>query len=523
MPTVRRVAILCINPWEAEEEPRPYSYGAWRILASLRADPQLADVEIRCWEGQGWTVERWVEELAAFRPELIAASLYIWSIPVLAPALARYRRVDPTVFIVGGGSSARPVMFAQPPFDKLAPAFDALAPGDGEGVMRELCRDPARAAAIPGLLIREDGGWRSTGPRPTLLDEVISPLQMGLAPDNRSALLQTFLGCPMGCSFCAWGAERESPALSVAWLTDELAAIRDAKIPSIFSVDAGMNLNRAALRNLLAADAATDGLSGRRLTCQVYPSWYGPDLEAVLERVQPDTTIGLQSADAAFLKELGRPSNPSSFERVLERVRARGKVTTELILGLPGDTPEGFARTLRYALALGVRIRVYYCLVLPDALMSRGGWADRLRWDPISLELRSGPGWPAEVLEGWCAELDDIAAQRGGYATSQWPHPAPRGAPPPGELGAMPGARLWVLPGEQRPARDLSGATDALVAALLRHTAGAWRLVSLQPERARYRITLEGPAGERVLHSDGALGEPAVDAALREAAPAFGS
>lgn len=520
MPTVRRVAILCLNPWEAELEPRPYSYGAWRILASLRADPRLADVDIRCWEGQGWTVERWVEELASFQPDLIAASLYIWSIPVLAPAISRYKRIDPSLFVVAGGSSARPVMFAHPPFDALAPAFDALAPGDGEGVMRELCRDPSRAGEIPGLLVRDGDSWRSTGARPTRLDEVISPLQMDLAPDDRSALLQTFLGCPMGCSFCAWGEERESPALSVEWLSAELSAIRAKNIPSIFSVDAGMNLNRAALRNLLAADAATDGLAGRRLTCQVYPSWYGPDLEAVLERVEPDTTIGLQSADTQFLKELGRPSSRASFERVLDRVRARGKVTAELILGLPGDTPEGFARTLRYALDLGVRIRVYYCLVLPDALMSRGGWAERLTWDPISLELRSGPGWSPKILEAWCAQLDDVAEERGGYATSQWPYPAPRGAPPPGELGSMPGARLWVLPGERR-VPNVAGATDALVAALLRHTEGAWRLVELRPEQARYRITLEGPGGQRVLHSDGNSGESTVDAAIREAASAL--
>lgn len=486
-----KIAVLAVNPWTSQIEPWSYSYGAWRVLAAVR---DLG--EARLFESLG-SEEAWLAALEDFDPDIVGASLYVWSLPILAPALARWKK--PGKIVVGGGPSAHPAMFDRPPFDRFAGAFDALTTADGERIFREVCLRGS-VAGVAGLSPQQ-GGRFSPGPpaAPLRPEEVVSPLQAGLVPFDRTAMLQTFLGCPMGCAFCAWGDSRESPALRRDWLAAELGAIRGLDIPSVLSVDAGINLNRAALRSLLEVDDALGALAGRRFYCQLYPSWYGDEVEALLTRTQADVTIGLQSIDAGYLGKIGRPARMDAFERVLARVMRFADPTVEVILGLPDDHPAGFEATLRYALGLGVRIRAYFCLVLPQALMTRGNYRDRLRWDPVSLELREGPGWSEAALDEAAAALDRLVVERGGYGTRQWPSPSTgpllRAE---GRLGQDNGARLWTIPARRPVGRRDPAAIEGRIDALrdLLRPAGL-RLVSLQPEVAGWRIVLDDGGGPR--------------------------
>jgi hypothetical protein len=72
----------------------------------------------------------------------------------------------------------------------------------------------------------------------------------------------------------------------------------------------------------------------------------------------------------------------------------------QIIFGLPTDTWDGFLETLNYALSLPVTVRVYHCLVLPDALLTRGKAEWQMRFDPHTLSMRSCVGWSeSDLLE----------------------------------------------------------------------------------------------------------------------------
>ena len=73
---------------------------------------------------------------------------------------------------------------------------------------------------------------------------------------------------------------------------------------------------------------------------------------------------------------------------------------------MPGDTPEGFRRTLDYALSLPAAVRAYHCLVLPDALMTRGLPDWDMRFDPRNLAMTSCLGWSEDAIAGMRDELD---------------------------------------------------------------------------------------------------------------------
>jgi hypothetical protein len=92
----------------------------------------------------------------------------------------------------------------------------------------------------------------------------------------------------------------------------------------------------------------------------------------------------------------------------------------QIIFGLPGDTPDGFRRTLDYALSLPAAVRAYHCLVLPDALMTRGlpGWD--MVYDPRSLAMTSCLGWSARDLVGMRNELSQRTRAVGGKVGGFW-------------------------------------------------------------------------------------------------------
>ncbi len=136
--------------------------------------------------------------------------------------------------------------------------------------------------------------------------------------------------------------------------------------------------------------------------------------------------VGLQSFDNTVLANVERKYDEARFEDTL---RALGEVSTiavEVIVGLPGDTPENFRRNFERARRLPCALRVYHCVVLPSALMVRSPPEHRLDYDPVSLKMRSCLGWSTEALAREADFLTDQAVKSGGRAGQFfWVFPPP--------------------------------------------------------------------------------------------------
>jgi hypothetical protein len=130
--------------------------------------------------------------------------------------------------------------------------------------------------------------------------------------------------------------------------------------------------------------------------------------------------VGMQSMDQAVLKLHQRPSDSPRFEHAVRQLAAVTTIELQIIFGLPGDTPEGFRRTLDYARSLPANVRAYHCLVLPDALMTRGLPDFDMVFDPRDLSMISCLGWSAEALTAMRAELDGRARAVGGKVGRFW-------------------------------------------------------------------------------------------------------
>jgi radical SAM superfamily enzyme YgiQ (UPF0313 family) len=434
--TGRRVALLARYPDHDPAMPqRIPNLGLRMVEATLRA-ARLPGLQVRVWdlEPAGLDAESVAREVAAFDPDVVGCSVYLWSFPFFLRVVELLKFDDPERLVVFGGPSARPVMLDMPPHDVCARAVDLLVINEGEETFRDVValsdRSIAELTKLPGVAFRRDGRWHETAARPLGdLNLLPSPYDMRLVPPGGLGIMQTYRGCPFTCSFCEWGT-LESPkrVRDVNSIATEFNSMARLGLGAALLADAGLNLNNGAFQNLRAAAENTGFLSGRGLICEVYPATVRPDHLAFLRAVgNPYVGVGLQSFDTAVLAGVERKYDEARFEKTLQSLTEVAHVAVEVIMGLPGDNPESFRRNYERARKLPCALRVYHCVVLPSALMVRSPPAHALDYDPVSLKMRSCLGWSRSALAGEADFLTQETARCGGQAGEFfWIFPPPR-------------------------------------------------------------------------------------------------
>lgn len=429
--SARRIALVCMTPASDANEHGDMelpSYGVRRILAALMADPALADPQVALIDVERPDADAYVQAIEEFEPDLVGMSIYVWSTPCLVEVARRLKAKRPDLPIVFGGPSARTALFDLRPYAPALRYLDAVVSSEGEETFRDIARLPqlSRQAleSVPGLELPLPLGWWRTAARAPVaeLDRIASPYQTGVMERGTVAYLETYRGCPFSCAFCEWGADNGSKAVfSADYLARELEAFARHRASAVFLVDAGLNLNHKAFRNLREAASRVDYLKNVGFWSELYPSLVREEHLAFLSSVKAGYLgIGLQSTDPAVLKDLDRPFDQRRLETVVRQVSAVANAELQVIFGLPGDSPAGFRRTLETARALPVSVRAYGCLVLPDALMTRAKPEWNVRYDPVSLRMTSCKGWSEADLAQIRDWISAEARAAGGKAGEYW-------------------------------------------------------------------------------------------------------
>ena len=252
-------------------------------------------------------------------------------------------------------------------------------------------KNPAMQIAVGGCLAQKDQsiilkkapyvdvvfGTHNVGSLPVLLErarieeesqiEILEALEHfpSTLPARRFSAFTSWVsvsvGCNNTCTFCIVptlrGVEKDRPAVDV--LT-EMRALVDQGVIEITLL--GQNVNaygvefgdRGAFAKLLREAGKIDGLERVRFMSP-HPRDFTDDvIEAMAEtpNVMPHLHMPLQSGSDAILQTMRRSYRTDKYLGILDRVRQampHAMITTDIIVGFPGETEEDFQGTLDIA------------------------------------------------------------------------------------------------------------------------------------------------------------------------------
>ena len=338
------------------------------LVAAARADPALAAAGFSI-VLQRRPIAQAVQELG--RPDILGLSLYPWNAAYTLAVATAARAANPDCFIVAGGPSVprRPERARR--FLNEHPAVDVAAFGEGELTFREIVR--ARRldtgfAHIPGIAIRaEDGNHRFTAPpgRVTDFTPTASPYLDGafdeLIARHRDrfsmALCETNRGCPFSCTFCDWSLTKKVVEFPLDRVFAELDWVVAHGFSHVMFADANFGIRP---RDTSIARRLVDLRKRTGMPASFYfyltKNNHGRNLETIeiLQAGGIGTWVGLavQDFDDDVLQAVKRDNIQTGEAMKLRAICGERGIPTfnELILGLPGQTYQSFARTIATAM-----------------------------------------------------------------------------------------------------------------------------------------------------------------------------
>lgn len=287
-------------------------------------------------------------------PHVLCMTLYVWNVQrSLFIASILKRELTNLVTLVGG-----PEVTTDNKWVLEHPAVDSGVFGEGESrifsALHKLINGQG-LAGIPGAFYK-DGKNISinlASPEPWDLDRCPYPYLKGiLSPSHYgTAFVETARGCPFKCKYCFY---HKSLTGIRFHCPDRLKALFESlysdsgQVSEIYLMDPTFNARpdfRAILTLLRNLRNSKDIKLHTELRSDLLSEH---DIKLFREAGLSSAEIGLQSTNLKALEAAGRTGNPWNVIYGARKLKESGtEVTTGIILGLPGDSPSGFSKTMR--------------------------------------------------------------------------------------------------------------------------------------------------------------------------------
>src|SRR5436305_9825326 len=223
----------------------------------------------------------------------------------------------------------------------------------------------ARKRAVAG--VAEPGHSRMDDLRFSIVDIAEEPgsqetiREQQLTPRQATAFVSIMQGCNMHCTFCivpqTRGAERSR---SIVEIVDEVRGLVSRGVKEVTLLGQIVNLygrhefskrgSKSPFVQLLEAVHEIDGLERLRFTSP-HPIGFHDDLIDALARLSKlaeHVHLPLQSGSNRILKAMHRAYTAEKYIDLVHQVRRRRKgiaITTDIIVGFPGETESDYRRT----------------------------------------------------------------------------------------------------------------------------------------------------------------------------------
>jgi tRNA-2-methylthio-N6-dimethylallyladenosine synthase len=250
-----------------------------------------------------------------------------------------------------------------------------VAQAEGEEIIRrapavDLVFGPQSYHRLPQLLARAERGDKPVDtefPLDDKFDHLAAPGAAAVRARGVSAFVTVQEGCDKFCTFCVVpytrGAEVSRPVNKILAEVDQLASAGVREITLIGqNVNAyhgnGPNGRPWSLAQLLERVCAINGVARLRYTTS-HPRDMDEDLVAAhrdLPKLMPQLHLPVQSGSDRILAAMNRRHSRADYLAIVSRLRAARpdlSLTSDFIIGFPGETEADFAETLSLVAAVG--------------------------------------------------------------------------------------------------------------------------------------------------------------------------
>ena len=283
------------------------------------------------------------EKILENGPAIVGIGTYIWNAAEVRRLVRVLKQVSPATCIVLGG----PEVSHLPLRVDLSEA-DYLLQGEGEVSFHTLCTailtgNPPREKLIPAVPVEING---LKLPYPFYTDEDLA---------HRITYVEASRGCPFTCEFCLSSMEKRVRPFDTERFMAELEELWQRGARTLKFVDRTFNSNPEAAGRIL--DFFLAKLPPFHVHFEVIPDHFPESLKERLRGFPAGTLqleVGIQTLHPKTAANISRRLH---FNRIRENLAFLERETTahlhvDLIVGLPGESPEQFGANLNALAAL---------------------------------------------------------------------------------------------------------------------------------------------------------------------------
>jgi hypothetical protein len=346
------------------------------------------------------------ERIARIKPDILGLTLYVWNVQRSLFLASNLKKKLPEMKVVVGGPEVTP----DNRWVLGHPSLDAGVFGEGESrIIQCLCAltRGTDLSQIPGIFFNDGHNRIINGPSSTSWDLSRVPypyLDGRLKPSKDGTIfLETVRGCPYRCRYCyyhkSFSGVRQHPEKSVSRILD-YAYSPDNGVDEIYLMDPTFNVG-IRHKKLLTQMSSRRKVSDVRLHAELRADFLNrDDVSLMRDAGLVSAEVGLQTTNTAALKRAGRSQDLDAVARGVGWLKEAGiHVTTGIIVGMPGDSPDGVSATLGWLKETGA-----YSVVHPFVLSVLPGTYFRENADSMGLAFDSRPPYYVKSVPGFSSK-----------------------------------------------------------------------------------------------------------------------
>jgi len=300
-------------------------------LEELRSESEIVEFTIN--ENE----DSIVESILLKNPKIVGIGVYIWNALNVKKVVDILKAVKPNIKIILGGPEV-----SHYPLRVDFSCVDFIIQGEGEVSFYHLCKSILNGKEIYTKVIRAimPDTKRIKLPYREYSDEDIQ---------NRLIYVEASRGCPFECEFCLSAIDERVRYFDIDRVLDEFKELWKRGVRGFKFIDRTFNLNIAYANKIM--DFFLEKDDEFSLHFEVVPDNFPARLKEKLKLFPPHSLqleIGIQSLNEEILSNINRKMD---IKKASENIaflenETNAHLHLDLIIGLPGESVESFARNL---------------------------------------------------------------------------------------------------------------------------------------------------------------------------------